>query len=380
MNILIIGGGLQALSVASSLKKEKYNVIALLSKGDVSTKSKYINRLYTTDITPKDENKYLASLHSILRDYIISVIIPLSDATAELLSLHKEGLEKDFHLKCAVPDYDVFRNANDKWLLLALCARNNIPHPKTELLTSSNLKEAAHKVGFPALIKPNISVGARGITMVTTIYELQDKYSGISGTYGECTLQEYIDSSGGPYYNVMMYRNKAGDIINTVIIEIIRYYPVKGGSSSYCKTIESQELYEICVKTLNVLNWVGFADFDILRTQNGDFKIIEINPRVPASIRAAEISGVNFPVLIVKDVLELNPTPYSYIPNKQLRYLGLDIMWFISSEKRFSCIPSWFLFFSRNLYYQESGAMFFSLLSGLKKICSSSFRKSKSGI
>ena len=29
MNILIVGGGLQALSVARSLKKERYSVIAL---------------------------------------------------------------------------------------------------------------------------------------------------------------------------------------------------------------------------------------------------------------------------------------------------------------------------------------------------------------
>lgn len=51
---------------------------------------------------------------------------------------------------------------------------------------------------------------------------------------------------------------------------------------------------------MEILDWVGFADFDVLRTKNGDFKIIEINPRVPASIRAAEISGVNFPALIVE--------------------------------------------------------------------------------
>ena len=44
MDILIIGGGLQALSVAHSLKKRGYVVIALLYKGDISTKS---NQFYT---------------------------------------------------------------------------------------------------------------------------------------------------------------------------------------------------------------------------------------------------------------------------------------------------------------------------------------------
>ncbi|WP_417186449.1 ATP-grasp domain-containing protein, partial [Bacteroides sp.] len=361
MDILIIGGGLQALSVASSLKKKGHIVIALLYKGDISTKSRYINKLYTTDITPKDTKGYLSSIHHILKNNFISVIIPLSDATAELLSLYKEELEQVYRLKCAIPNYDIFQKANDKWLLLSICAQNNLPHPKTELLTPYNLQEVANKVGFPALIKPNISVGARGITMVHSLSDLQGKYGEILEKYGESTLQEYIDNPGAPYYNVMMYRNQTGNIVNTVIIEIVRYYPIKGGSSSFCKTIESKELSEICFKTLEVLNWVGFADFDILKTKNGDFKIIEINPRVPASVRAAEISGVNFPDLIVNDALNLKINPYSYVPNKQLRYLGLDIMWFISSNKRFLCTPSWFVFFSKNLYYQESGAILFSL-------------------
>ena len=105
-------------------------------------------------------------------------------------------------------------------------------------LALEKAQEAADAIGFPALIKPNISVGARGITMVYSLSDLQDKYDGILRKYGECTLQEYIDNSGAPYYNVMMYRNAKGNIINTVIIEIIRYYPIKGGSSSFCRTVE----------------------------------------------------------------------------------------------------------------------------------------------
>ena len=51
MNILIVGGGLQALSVARSLKKERYSVIALLHRGDISTKSKYIDAVSYTHLT-----------------------------------------------------------------------------------------------------------------------------------------------------------------------------------------------------------------------------------------------------------------------------------------------------------------------------------------
>ena len=199
MNILIVGGGLQALSVARSLKKERYSVIALLHRGDISTKSKYIDKLYTIDITPTHKEEYLSSVHRVLQVHAISVIIPLSDVTAEFLSINKVELEHEYHLKCAIPNYDIFQKANDKWQLLALCKENFIPHPQTQLLTSSNLQEAADAIGFPALIKPNISVGARGITMVYSLSDLQDKYDGILRKYGECTLQEDIDNSGAPY-------------------------------------------------------------------------------------------------------------------------------------------------------------------------------------
>lgn len=380
MHVLIIGGGLQALSVARSLKEGKCNVIALLHDGDYSTYSNSIDKLFTIHASPLKGDEFLNKIYSILKTISIDVVIPLSDQTAELLSIHKEAIENRYSVKCAVPSYSVFKKANDKWELLHLCEQYNLPHPKTRQIETASLKVITDYVGFPALIKPNISVGARGITMVNTLEELQHKYASVIKQYGESTLQEYIENGGAPYYNVMLYRNSSGEIVNSVILKIIRYYPIKGGSSSFGETIECPELVDICKKTLDALEWEGFADFDVLRTRTGEFKIIEINPRVPASLRAAEVSGVNFPLIIVNELLKKAYTPFIYKPNKQLRYLGLDIMWFIASNRRFSAKPCWFKFFGKDLYYQEKGAMMASLFSGVKKMLSPSFRKSKRGL
>ena len=46
MNILIIDGGLQALSVARSLKRAGYYVCAMLQKNDVAVKSNFIDDIY----------------------------------------------------------------------------------------------------------------------------------------------------------------------------------------------------------------------------------------------------------------------------------------------------------------------------------------------
>jgi predicted ATP-grasp superfamily ATP-dependent carboligase len=96
------------------------------------------------------------------------------------------------------------------------------------------------------------------------------------------------------------------------------------------------------------------ADFDVLqRLDTKEYKIIEINPRVPASLRAAAISGVNFPDIILRDTIGDVIPEYTYAPGKVLRYLGIDIMWLLKSTNRFHSKPFWLDFFGKNIYYQD---------------------------
>lgn len=183
----------------------------------------------------------------------------------------------------------------------------------------------------------------------------------------------------------MLYRSQSGEFGNSVVIKILRFYPIKGGSSSLAVTVKNEVMTEICKKLLNKLNWVGFADFDILEKEDGDFRIIEINPRVPASVRGAAISGVNFPEMIVEDLMNGYIKKYTFREGEYLRYLGLDIAWFLASPSRFSCSPSWFKFFGKHLHYQEGGmkdlpAMATSIIEGIKKQLNPEFRKKKSGM
>lgn len=253
------------------------------------------------------------------------------------------------------------------------CEEARVSHPQTVSLSNSNLMEAVSKVGLPALIKPNFSVGARGITIVNSINELKEKYSPIHSQFGDCTLQEFIENKDF-YFNVMMYRDKHGNILGHTIIKIVRMYPVSAGSSTCCISVENQDLLTICKDALEKLNWVGMADFDVLqRLDNGEYKVIEINPRVPASIRAAFISGVNFPEIIVRDALDLHPIKYDYKPSKILRYLGTDLLWAVKTKKLWGNNPSWWKFISKSTYYQD---IFFGdpstwitwLWSGLRKL------------
>lgn len=343
MRILLAGGGLQGLSCGASLyRKHKVSVIG---KSLQITQSCFFEECF--DFVKDME------MFPILEQGQYDVLLPISDFTVPFISQHKQEIEERFKVKCAVPDYEQVYIVEDKSRFMDFCQKNDIPHPLTERLTGETMDDVADLVGFPALIKPDYSVGARGITRVNSLIELKKVFSAVIEKYGSCTLQEFIDNREY-YYNVMLYRDKEGKILASAILKIIRMYPVGAGSSSCCVTVENEELVKICADCLEKLNWVGMADFDVLqRLDNGEYKIIEINARVPASLRGAAISGVNFPEIIINDVMGNKVPQYAYTPGKTMRYMGLDLMWFMKSPNRFLAKPSWFIFIGKDLYYQD---------------------------
>lgn len=365
MKILILDGGLQGLACGCSLYKnhDVYVVTSQLS----CRKSPFFKQVFS-DVKINGD-----SLFDLLIKQHFDVLIPVSDMTVPFVSKNKRLIEEKYGVKCGVPDYELVYQVEDKSRFMAFCEAHDVPHPKTRRLTQDTLEESASEVGFPSLIKPDYSVGARGITRVNSINELNEQYPAISGRFGSCTLQELIENQDY-YYNVMLYRDKEGRFLGHTILKIVRMYPIAAGSSSCGITVENVELLNICKECLDKLNWVGMADFDVLqRLDNGEYKIIEINPRVPASLRAASISGVNFPEVIALDAVGDKVSDRKYTPGKTLRYLGIDIMWFLKSPKRFTVKPSWFKFFGKNLYYQDIYKEDFSswwtwLAEGLSKI------------
>lgn len=345
MKILIHGGGLQGLSCGQSLYKE--HEVSIVASDLQCRKSKFFRKVYDQyDI--KD-----GSFLEIFEKEHYDVLIPVSDICVPFISKNKEEIEKKYNVKVAVPDYKCVYQVEDKSRFMTFCKENGLPHPTTAPISMDNIDGVAIEIGFPSLIKPDFSVGARGITRVNNIEELAEKLPAIINAFGSCTLQEFVENQDY-YYNVMMYRNAEGKILACATIKIVRMYPVKAGSSSCCISVDVPELTAICKDALDKLNWVGMADFDVLqRLDNGEFKIIEINPRVPASLKGAAISDVNFPEIIARDVMGFPAKEYKYSTGRVMRYMGIDIMWLLKTKRLFGNTPSWLSFFGSKIYYQD---------------------------
>lgn len=383
-NILLINAeGVQAICLAKSLRKQGHRVVGFCNhKCTSGYATRWLSEKYKSPDITLHKEEFKQFLYDYLKGHQVDLIIPLADDGAEFLSANKEDIELGFQTTCAIEPYGKFNLANDKQLLMELCEQYDISHPKTRKINPADLEDAAGYVGFPAMIKPNLSQGAKGIVRVDNAQELQAKFPGVFRQFGNCTLQQYVEQPDY-YYNVMLYRDKNGLTAGWTIIKIRRFFPLKGGTSCYSETVENPLLIKECEDVLEKLDWRGFADFDVLEDKNtGELKIIEINPRVPSSLQASFAAGVDFGKVFVADYFDEPMPTFAYKTGMQVRWMGLDVMWFLFSKDRFRFKPSWFRFFGKNVSYHDGACndplpMIAGMFAGVVKYLNPEFRKAK---
>lgn len=380
-SVLILGAdGTQTLPIVESLHGSYEMHGFFRNKLSYGYASRYFNCRKL--IHPETEADYI----QLIRDYVeknnIDVLFPMSDKTAELLSIHKEELSKI--VKFVVPESQSFALGYDKNQLMHVCTRCNTPHPRTIDLDTTPREDISVGI-FPALIKPNITTGGRGMTRVNTMDEFKEKYPEIHSKYGSCHLQEFI-RPGGKQIKVQLFVDKSGSLLCYSVLHKQRFYPENGGSSSCNETIVNDDVVEMCHKVLREIHWEGFADFDLIEDpKDGVLKVMEINPRVPACVKSSIKSGADYANLYVDYALGRTTEKYTSKPGYKLRHIGFEMLWFAHSKNRWSSKPSWFRFVDSHLYFQDFSwkdpmPFLFGTCENLTKLFSPQFKKQKSGL
>lgn len=383
--LILDGGAAHAMAIGECLKQSGYSVGVMCG-----CRNEYGYHTRFADYHHLGPDSHDAGYPEFMFDFLkrnhYDVLIPTSDASAEFMSTYKDRLSE--YTAVLMPERKIFDMAYNKNSLMTICKENDYPHPKTIDLSKiqSDFKVSDDLLNFPypGIIKPNVTSGGRGMTIVRSLEELVSSYELIHNLYGDCHLQQYIQA-GGKQIKVQVMTDIEGNPCYTSVIWKQRYYPIHGGSSSCNITIDDPAIASICGKVLKTIGWVGFADFDLIQDpKTGQYLIMEINPRLPACIRSVFKSGIDYATMIADASLGRPLREYTYSPGKRLRHLGFETLWFIKSPNRLKASPSWFDFFGKDLYYQDwikGDIMAFIRGSwgNLKKQMNPEFRKAKSG-
>lgn len=383
-NILFLGSGTQAFAILKSLHKSGNRILMLIAEtGNYADESKYVDERILTHHSDKTP-EYLDLVKSIIAEKKIDVVIPMGDSVAEFLSRNRDELSSLTHFK--MPTLEDFMKGYDKNQLMSLCREKGYPHPLTIDLSKTAYDDASKFCNFPypGILKPNCTTGGRGMCLINNYDDLLQIYPRIKAEFGECHLQQFI-REGGSQVKLQLYVNEAGELLYSSVMEKVRWYPVKGGSSCCSVSVQKPQMVEICHNILKDIHWIGFADFDTIgNPDTGELLIMEINPRLPACIGAATCAGIDWGQIIVDDYLDRPQKQYKFQEGIALRHLGFDILWFLKSPNRFKTKPSWFKFFGSKVYYQDfhfwdQKPFWVGTYHNIKKLFNPEFKKAKSG-
>lgn len=351
IKVLVLGCGTQGLALVRSLRCDGFYVILLYGdRHNYADMSRYVSKkIYCT--FPQLSAEYFDVLISIIKTERVDTIIPMGDTAAEMMSRNKDVLLQ--YVKYLMPDYDTFLRVYDKHNLMKLCMERGYPHPMTIIDVENISSIEEDSLQFPLLIKPNITCGARGMTLVDDYHELLKKYPSIRAEYGECHLQKYI-KPGGAQVEVQLFINERHELVNSSVIYKYRWYPEKGGSSCCAKSVRNEKIVSILYDLLKTVGWIGFADFDTIEDPDtGELLIMELNPRVPACVKTAIEAGIDWGQIIVDGYLNNSHKHYEYKEGEFLRHLGFEMLWFLKSPNRWHTFPCWFNFWGKHIHYQD---------------------------
>jgi predicted ATP-grasp superfamily ATP-dependent carboligase len=219
-----------------------------------------------------------------------AVVFPTRDADILFLDRFRAELEPFYTL--AIPPKQVVSRVMDKAAVAQTAVNTGIPVPGTTVVKDeSTLRSAAEAVGFPCVVKPISSVhwrqgnnwnrvGARKAFRVMNFLELQQVYDRIRGVHSEVLLQEWIPGGDDQLTIWGGYLSEQGHPLAYFTARKILQSPPEFGTGLAVETASIPALCDPSVRLCNALDYHGIAEIEYkLDSRDGQFKLIEINPR-----------------------------------------------------------------------------------------------------
>lgn len=328
----------QALAVARSLGERGLSVGVLGTDPRAPTFSSRWCRQKFLCPAAEGTDAYLAYLEEVLERTGARVLIPSADGTIDLLRRHRARVEQRVRIALAMePALDI---AVNKERTLAVARRLGLETPRTHIASSvADVPAAVREIGLPAVVKPDESWhwgGHHGVRvasrLVTTPEEARNAVAELTRFGARILFQQFLP--GRREAVMLMYAR--GEVHARFAQWARRTVPPLGGDSVLRQSIAvPPDIGDRAERLVGELGLEGCSDVEFRRDDAGVPHLMEINPRLSASVEIAVRCGVDFPFLLYQwasggrvDKVD------SYRAGAWMRYLQGDILATVSSLRQ----------------------------------------------
>ena len=141
---------------------------------------------------------------------------------------------------------------------------------------------------------------------VADIEELMKTYRWVCSIIDPCQvlIQEFIPGGPEHLYSFCPFF-KDGKVITGITARRARQHPMDfGHASTFAEIVEIPELQKIAEKFLSLIDYYGIAEVEFMKDPiSGEYKLLEVNPRVWGWHTLAIANGVDCPHLLYQDMI-----------------------------------------------------------------------------
>jgi predicted ATP-grasp superfamily ATP-dependent carboligase len=240
------------------------------------------------------------------------VLLPTSDDTAWLYSLHREQLSRYFYLSPV--SVDIIYGLLNKRLLYSHAVEAGLSVPRTWFpRTPEELEACAREARFPVLVKPLTQVmftNRNKGSLVETVDELQTRFAWVARQhYGEKLLkldstvsqpmvQEYFKNAATGIYNISAYVHDDGRLRGARAARKLLQQPRRLGTGVCFE--EAPVVPELAAALERMVARVGFSGVFEAEFINAEAEplLIDFNPRFYNQMAFDIARGLPLPLLV----------------------------------------------------------------------------------
>lgn len=343
LRVLVMdGGGKQTLAMVRGLKDIGCHVTVLCnSKMDTCYVSKKPDEKIVNPILPERNEEALKFLLDLVATGKYDVLMPIGELSTNFITDHEEEFKKYVKLACA--PRDTYIKAFNKQTTFDQAMKSGIPCPYTRQ-SDQDIEDFLQHCRFPIIIKPRQGLGSIGFHKFETEQEFRERLENDpSFNPDDYVVQEFVKFNNRIGTNLFV--DQKGNICTSYAVDVLRWFPIDAGAGVLIVTVDAHEVLQYAGKLLQDLGWQGFANVAFMvDAETGEPRLLEINGRIPASVKMAYMCGCN----ISRQLLEMiyDEDVIQYPENNKfgmyIRHLDTDLVWFFKSPNRFRTKPSWF--------------------------------------
>lgn len=248
---------------------------------------------------------YIDITLGICKKYSVDALISLNDLELPILARNKVLFE-EIGVRVIVSSPEVIDLCFDKYRTAQWVESIGLKAPKTYVrLADTKAALASGEIAFPLFMKPRWGSGSIGLETIEDIDELDIYYDLLFKKIKKTILatasvgDEYImiqEKLSGKEYGLDVMNDLNG---NNVGVSVKQKLAMRAGETDKAITVDLPEVKEIGEIIGRNLKHIGNLDVDIMQRANGDYCVLELNPRFGGGFPFSYEAGVNFPRAII---------------------------------------------------------------------------------